>query len=251
VKRQFESPILKKHTAVYYLCNSCDFLFIDNPTWLNEAYEDPINVTDTGLLARNMSCSRETAILCYFLNKKGKFLDYAGGYGILTRLMRDIGFSFYWWDPYCENLLAKGFERSKSETKYDLVTCFETVEHMTDPMESLNEMLSISDNVLLSTVLLPRPVPQPSEWGYYSLSQGQHISFFSEKTFQVIAERTGCYFYQLRSRRFLLTKHRLSSLSRVLLKHCNRDLLFGYIRRQMKSLTGRDNSVLAAERQLE
>ncbi len=39
------------------------------------------------------------------------FLDYAGGYGVFTRLMRDIGFDFYWHDPYTQNLFANGFEK--------------------------------------------------------------------------------------------------------------------------------------------
>jgi Nif-specific regulatory protein len=40
----------------------------------------------------------------------GTVVDCAGGYGILVRLLRDYGVNALWSDPYCENVLAKGFE---------------------------------------------------------------------------------------------------------------------------------------------
>ena len=48
-----------------------------------------------------------------FFNKNVAYLDVDGGYGMLTRLMRDYGFHFYWTDPYCQNILARGFEVEK------------------------------------------------------------------------------------------------------------------------------------------
>jgi hypothetical protein len=42
-----------------------------------------------------------------FIKKNGTFVDIGGGYGLLTRLMRDRGFDFYWKDPHCENIFAK------------------------------------------------------------------------------------------------------------------------------------------------
>jgi len=52
-------------------------------------------------MSRNISSSKITAVILFFLFKKfGKFLDFGGGYGIFTRLMRDIGFDFYWYDPH-------------------------------------------------------------------------------------------------------------------------------------------------------
>jgi len=39
------------------------------------------------------------------LNPDGIFLDYAAGYGLFVRLMRDAGYNFRWSDLYCQNLL--------------------------------------------------------------------------------------------------------------------------------------------------
>ena len=45
-----------------------------------------------------------------FFKSNGSIVDYGGGYGLLVRLMRNSGFDFYRYDPYCANFFAKGFE---------------------------------------------------------------------------------------------------------------------------------------------
>ena len=63
---------------------------------------------DTGLVSRNLGIARRLAGLLYFgFDPKARYLDFAGGYGLLTRLMRDRGFNFYWHDLYCENVFAR------------------------------------------------------------------------------------------------------------------------------------------------
>jgi len=69
--------------------------------WVKEAYNNSTSITDTGIMSRNISSSKITATILYFLFKTfDKFLDYGGRYGIFTRLMRDIGFDFYWYYPH-------------------------------------------------------------------------------------------------------------------------------------------------------
>ena len=94
---------------------------------VEEAYSNAIADADTGLVARNISISKRLAcILFAFNDKQAKYLDIGGGYGLLTRLMRDIGFDFYWSDPYCENILAKGFE-SSNNNPISAITAFEVL----------------------------------------------------------------------------------------------------------------------------
>ncbi len=115
----FEATILGKYNIKYYSCPDCNLLQTENPYWLEEAYNNSINDTDVGLLDRNIQFAEKIKVLIYYLfERNGKFLDYAGGYGIFTRLMRDIGFDFYWHDPYTENLFAKGFEYNRSRIRY-------------------------------------------------------------------------------------------------------------------------------------
>ncbi|MFH1957493.1 MAG: class I SAM-dependent methyltransferase [bacterium] len=186
----FNGTLLFKYSVKYYQCKTCKFLQTEDPYWLKESYLTAINNSDTGLLQRNLSLSKIiTPLLYYLFNREGQYLDYAGGYGILTRLMRDTGFDFYWLDPYSENLFAKGFEYNPLVRNIELITSFESFEHFVNPLTEIKRMLSISRNIIFTTNLLPKEVPKPEEWWYYGLDHGQHISFYSKKTLEFIAKK--------------------------------------------------------------
>src|SRR6218665_1205619 len=86
----FQEQILYKYNVKYYQCPSCEFLFTEDPYWLQEAYAESINLTDTGLVERNLRAARITTfVISAFFDTKAIFLDYGGGYGLFTRLMRD------------------------------------------------------------------------------------------------------------------------------------------------------------------
>ena len=146
----FSAKILNTNNIKYFYCDYCVFLQTEEPYWLKEGYSNSISFDDTGVMSRNISSSKIAAVILYFLfNKFGKFLDFGGGYGILTRLMRDIGFDFYWYDPHSTNLLARGFEIKNKNCKYELVTVFEVFEHLTEPIKEIESMIQFSDNILL------------------------------------------------------------------------------------------------------
>jgi hypothetical protein len=50
-------------------------------------------------------------------------------------------------------------------------------------------MLDISENIIFSTRLFKGEPPKPSDWWYYSLDSGQHISFYSTKTLKHLADK--------------------------------------------------------------
>ncbi|WP_337866520.1 class I SAM-dependent methyltransferase [Ignavibacterium sp.] len=234
----FEHKVLNKYDVKYFKCSSCGYLFTENPYWLNEAYKNPINISDTGIMARNIYFSKIVSVILYFcIDKSAKYLDYAGGYGIFTRLMRDIGFNFYWHDDFTTNLLARGFE--KSNERYELLTAFEVFEHFSNPVEEVKKMVELSDSILFSTVTLPEDVPA-KDWWYYAFEHGQHISFYSEKTLRTIAEQFGMNFYPFKNF-FLMTGKKINSIKLrllFLLAHFGLNL---FVRARMKSLTEADN----------
>ena len=244
-KSIFNAKILTKLNIKYYHCINCGFLQTEKPYWLKEAYVKPINVTDTGIMARNLYLSKITSILLYFLfNKKKKFVDFAGGYGLLTRLMRDIGFEFYWHDPYTTNLMARGFEYTNKD-KIELVTSFESFEHFTNPLNEIDHMLSVSKNILFSTHLLSSDIPGPNDWWYYGLEHGQHISFYSLQTLTFIAKKYGLNLLTNGVNIHLLTEKSIHPYKFKLLVQLSRIGLANYIERRMKSLTIKDmNSVI-------
>jgi len=203
----FSGKILKKYSVQYFQCTFCGYVCTENPYWLDESYKHSINITDTGMISRNIYASKIiTCMLFLFLKKKSKGLDYGGGYGILTRLLRDIGFDFYWRDPFTQNLFAQGFEYPKNCNEIEVITAFENFEHFIYPLVDLEKIFSISHNIIFSTELLPNPVPKPEEWWYYGLEHGQHISFYSKQTLQTIAEKFGVYYYSYNSLHFFTHK---------------------------------------------
>jgi hypothetical protein len=184
----------------------------ETPYWLDEAYSDAISLSDTGVMVRNNYFAKVSkVILSMICNKNSKFLDFGGGYGIFTRLMRDNGFDFYWYDKYATNLLARGFEGSLDGVKYDAITSFENFEHFLNPLDEIKTMLSVCDTILFSTELLPKTIPSPNEWWYYCLEHGQHISIFSLETLMYIAKQNNLYFATNGSNLHIFSKKHIPS----------------------------------------
>ncbi|MCY7406540.1 MAG: glycosyltransferase [Alkalinema sp. CAN_BIN05] len=173
---------------------------------MEQAYQNPITESDVGLVYRNLNLSHASkAIINQYFNWQGQFLDYGGGYGLFVRLMRDAGFDFYWHDKFCENIFARGIEGDFNQP-YELVTSFELVEHLVDPIAEIREILKLSDSFLFSTELLPSHSPKPGEWWYYAPHEGQHISIYSQQSLRYLAEQLECNFYSDGSSTHLLTR---------------------------------------------
>lgn len=241
----FKEKVLYKYDVQFFHCASCNYVFCEEPYWLNEAYDSAINLSDTGLMERNLYFNRLISVLLYFFfDKNGKFLDYAGGYGIFARLMRDVGFDFYWDDRHCDNLLARGFGYSENGiNKAEAVTAFEVFEHLPDPRIEMEKMLQISDNLIFSTQLLPDNPPGPRDWWFYAFEHGQHVSFYSKKTLGKLAAQFKLNDYSFGSLH-ILTRKKLSPAMVGLFLKLSRFGLFYGVKKSMNSLTWSDHLLL-------
>jgi len=188
----FDQTVLEEHQVRYYECEQCGYLQTETPYWLDQAYANAINDSDTGIMMRNrQNLGRVIMTLLSIGQLNGMVIDHAGGYGILVRLLRDAGIDARWSDKYCENLLAKGFE---AETKCcDLLTAFEVFEHLVDPVTELRDMLASAPAVLISTELLPDASTPVRDWWYLGTHHGQHVGFFTVATLESMARQIGCY----------------------------------------------------------
>jgi len=177
------------------------------------------------------------------LQRVSSALQTAGdrGYGTFVRRMRDIGFDFFWHDPYSKNLMARGVEFAEQNPKIEKLTVFEAFEHFADPLSEIQKMLSISRNILFSTCLLPEPVPSPEKWSYYSFKYGQHVSFYSNKTIEYIADKFCLNYHQFIPNIHLLTEKKISpKLVRFLTNRIINKILTIYVFRKMSSRTYSD-----------
>jgi hypothetical protein len=197
-KKVFTKTVLKKYEAGYFKCSSCGFVQTSEPVWIEEAYSSAITSLDIGLLQRNNQfCSDVSAIIDACFPESKNMLDYAGGYGVFVRLMRDKGYNFYRQDPFCENLFAKHFDITDgSLRKFDIVTAFEVFEHFVDPLPEIEKLLTYSENVIFSTTLTPPTDKELENWWYIAPETGQHVAFYSRKSMELIAEKHTKYYYE-------------------------------------------------------
>jgi len=168
---------LLRYNVSYYQCSNCGYLQTEEPFWLEQAYKEEINLTDTGLASR--SIHNLGVVLAFFLSselKKPLLLDYSGGYGLLTRLLRDSGLNAFWSDKYCKCLFARGFE-DNGKTKYDIVTSFEVLEHLHNTKIELKEIFKKGEKFIFTTCLYNNNLP--SDWWYFGSEHGQHIGIYT------------------------------------------------------------------------
>ena len=89
-KKLFNAKVLYKYDVDYFQCQTCGFGQTEKPYWLDEAYISSMNLSDTGVMYRCERMSKiTTSLLFLFFKMKGKFLDYAGGFGVFTRQMHE------------------------------------------------------------------------------------------------------------------------------------------------------------------
>ncbi len=202
----FSAKVLGKYDALYYFDPVAQYIFADEPVWLEEAYSEAIAQTDTGVLARNL---RNADILCRlfrsFSQFQGPFLDLGGGYGIFVRRMRDHGYDFYWHDRYAENLLARGFEAAPGD--YQLAVAFEVLEHLPNPLRfviDMQEQYRFRSLIFSATCFDPQDIPQ-KDWWYWAFESGQHISFFSLESLRWIGKQLDMRLTPLTADLFMLS----------------------------------------------
>lgn len=171
--------------AVYYRrCEACGLLFTDAfDDWppadfethiYNDSYAqvDPDFETarpDNGAkLIANTFKAQATDL---------RVLDYGGGNGRFAEQLRAAGFpAVEVYDPFHPD------HRTRPEGRFDLVTCFETLEHMPDPKAGAADIASfLADEamVLFSTLLQPADfAEQGMRWWYIGPRNG-HVTLHS------------------------------------------------------------------------
>jgi hypothetical protein len=248
-RHQFSATILRKYPCAYFYCDQCGLLQTEEPYWLEEAYKSAIADADTGLVYRNLRLSGLVSTLLFFLyDREAKYLDVAGGYGMFTRLMRDIGFDFYWSDIYCQNLLARGFESTTTAPPFAAITAFEVLEHVTNPVEFIANALKQAETrtIVFSTEVFDNDPPQ-QDWWYYAFQTGQHVSFYQRRTLRMIGKILGLNCYSSGSLHLLTDKNIHPAVYRLLTHPWAGRFLARFKDRSMKSKMMSDHFKIMAD----
>jgi hypothetical protein len=209
----FEKKVLQKYNSQYYRCGNCYFVQTDEPIWLEEAYQSAITSLDIGLLHRNVTLVKQIKnIFDNYFPESRIYLDYAGGYGVFVRLMRDAGYNFYRQDDYCANIFTPYFDiTDTSIKKFDVVTGFEVLEHFNDPINEIEKVLSYADTAIFSTEIGPLSNAEFENWWYLTIETGQHIAFYSKKSMLLIADKFNKNYYCRGGNIHIFTNKQLSN----------------------------------------
>lgn len=176
-----------------YRCERCGLYEFPEPDWLDAAYSDPIAAIDVGIVARCLYAARVTEAIVR-AEKLGRrpHLDHGGGYGLLTRQLRDRGIDMHHQDPLAENLFAQTFE-GDIDGDYGAVTLIEVFEHLSDPLELMERLSRHAQLIIISTVLVPDPIDDITDWWYLIPDLGQHITFYTPAALAEIADHVGMH----------------------------------------------------------
>ncbi len=184
---------------VYYRrCDGCGFVFTDafddwSPADFNaHIYNDGYLAADPDYKETRPRANAAMVEQMFGPSKAQlRVLDYGGGNDTLCSDLRAAGFAAaVTYDPF----VPKHAERPTG--KFDLVTCFETLEHMPNPVSGIGSILeSLADPglVLFSTQLQPAPKDMALlnvNWWYIAPRNG-HVSIFSPAALTIAWRRHG------------------------------------------------------------
>lgn len=243
-------------SAQYDLCENCGSVQITSAPWLEKAHKGGIVETDTGAAGRSQDFARNfTAFMKNQGESKLAGIDFGGGSGLLTRILRDRGFDCKSFDPYANQFFASGFTSQERDLQLasDFMLAVECIEHLRNPIELFGEIVKNKRYFCFTTELVSTPPPNPSKenpWWYYSQESGQHITFASNQGIQSFLTRLGFSNYIRLGGIHIFTNERIHFLNKVFAKWPRLWLLYSIYfdlkYRQKYSLADGDSAYLKA-----
>lgn len=217
-RRLFPEP---SQDVPHYRCVNCGFVFTDFfDEWTAEdfksrVYNDQYHLADPPFETDRPA--RLAAFLDELLNPLGRdisLLDYGGGRGQMVRNLKAYGFeSAVSYDPFYEENPV-----DISNRQFDVVTCFEVVEHIPDQHDFFKTLLSHvapQGVCLFSTLLVPedRSTQEMADWWYICPRNG-HLSFHTKDSLNLLIRQHGMSYTPLSN-----VMHLAANEDSVLAKH--------------------------------
>ena len=192
----------------YYYCSSCQYISMDEGKIISaqeerEVYKQHNNTLENEGYVQMFKDFIAGNIVPYV--KEGqKALDFGCGPGpVLAHLLRNKGLDVDIYDPYFFP------QKTFLENKYVLITSTEVFEHLKDPLKTTTLLKDhIFSGGILAIMTQFHPGPQEfKDWWYRR--DPTHISFFTPKTFKVLAEKINVQVLQFDKKKTSVLKNNL------------------------------------------
>jgi SAM-dependent methyltransferase len=185
---------------IYYRrCTNCAFTFTDEfDDWSTEAFLAHIYNHEYAVVDPDYGVARPTSnakvIAETFLASKNSLsiLDFGGGNGLLASTLVQNGFNATTYDPF-----SNFTERPRGP--FNLITCFEVMEHSPFPNRTVSEMsqlLADDGLILFSTLTQPANFDELRLHWWYASPRNGHVSLYSRRSLALLFQQNGL---QLRS----------------------------------------------------
>jgi SAM-dependent methyltransferase len=194
LEAQGKSLSLSGKPVYYRRCSGCGFLFTDEfDDWSTEAFLEHIYNHDYAIVDPDYAAARPTSnatvIAKTFQSSRDtlSILDYGGGNGVLARLLSEQGFNATTYDPFTTF-------STPPQGRFDLITCFEVLEHSPFPDRTVSDMsrfLADDGLILFSTLTQPSNFDDLGlRWWYVGPRNG-HVSLYSRRALTILFQKNG------------------------------------------------------------
>ena len=186
---------LSGRSIYYFQCHSCQFTFAPEfASWseqdfAREIYSDHYIEHDPDYLERRPQQNFQLIENLFGAKKAAiRHLDYGGGNGSLSALLKSSGWDSKTYDPYSSEK-----DTFEGLGKFNLITAFEVFEHAPNPNELMRQLIELKadDALILFSTLTSDGNIKPHQrltWWYASPRNG-HISLYSKKSLTILASR--------------------------------------------------------------
>lgn len=183
--------------VAYHRCNTCGFMFAplfddwSEDDFRKYIYNDEYLAVD-GEYAE-IRPRRVATHMAKFLAgfEDARLVDYGSGTGQFAARMRAGGFrNVTSFDPFSAPVRPSG--------RFDIITCFEVIEHTPTPLETLQDIASLLNDdgcVVLGESLQPPDIDMIRCNWWYCMPRNGHISLYTDRALAILAMRSGMLFH--------------------------------------------------------
>lgn len=215
-EKKFNHKVLAKYDVNYFQCRSCEGIQTEPPYWLSEVYTTDVQPEDENYLSRNLNVAWIVQFLLKHLKTRNDpvVLDFGGGLGLVSRLLRENGVNAFNYDTYTDSPFAN--------VKWDgsvpnFIISSEVFEHLTNPAKDIDWIFGHRPDFVYARTW--RYFKQGKDWDYIGAEHGAHVFFYTDKAMRYISDKYGYNLELLSEVEALFSKRPLSKFEkRVALK---------------------------------